>query len=185
MVDWLRLSSWLVHSRSHSSHPHRSGATFRASSISLTTGSSSGFGSVHSLLLRLMVSILLFRCSSLITSLDLSIMELAKGSRSQLRISLRWAFIPPLPPITGLVGGGVPLLLVQFLWSLNKSHNGQASRLLLIMLSRHLFSCLLFFPTLNIFSIMLTAPFRIFWLLLLSSTPTCSSSLICTMPAFM
>jgi hypothetical protein len=137
------------------------GALSRLSSIStLSIGPSSYSPSFHSLLFRLMESILIFMCSPLMTLLDLLLMELARGSKSQLRIALRWAFIPPLPPITCLVGG-VPLLLSHNWWSLKSSHKGQASKLLLIMLSLHLFSCLQSFPTLNIFNIMLTVPFKI------------------------
>jgi hypothetical protein len=105
-------SSTKIRSLVQSSHPHRPGALSRLSSIStLSIGPSSYSPSFHSLLFRLMESIFLFMCSPLMTSLDLLLMELARGSKSQLRIALRWAFIPLLPPITGLVGGGLPLLL--------------------------------------------------------------------------
>ena len=139
-------------------------------------GSSRSGSGCQFLFLVLRLSILFLRSSPLIISDDLSIIEVANGSSSQLRISLRCVFIPLLPPITGLVGGAVPLLLSQSLWSLNSSHSGQASNPLLSMLSLHLASCLLSLPTWKIFSSMLTAPLMIFWLLFLSSRPTSVSS---------
>ena len=170
-----------------SPHPHSPGA----SSILLLNSSLSPIGSSFScsgsqtLLTSFNLSILFNRSSSLITSDDFSIMEFASGSSNQLMISLRCEFIPPFPPITGRVGGGVPLLLVQFLWSLKSSHNGQDSKLLLMVLSLHLLSWLLSFPTLKIFSNMLTAPLILLWLAFISSTPTSWSSLIWTSPAVM
>ena len=106
-----------------------------------------------------------------------SLEDFSALSSSLLGSSLTWVFIPLFPPFTGRVGGAPPLLLVQFLWSLKSSQRGQVSRLLLSILSRHLLSCLQSFPTLKIFSNILTAPLRSFWFSFFSVLPTSSSSL--------
>ena len=64
---------------------------------------------------------LLLRSFLLLTSEHLPIISVARGCSSQLSSSLRWEFIPWLPPITGLVWGVPPLELYHPLWHLTLS----------------------------------------------------------------